>query len=89
MVFLAAWWIQGLTLGLTIQAVASEPVNWGNWPFWTGTAAVAMVGGFIAIFTPGGLGVREGLLMELLSRQLGPDEAVLVAVSTARRGARG
>jgi hypothetical protein len=38
MVFLAAWWIQGLTLGLTIQAVASEPVNWGNWPFWTGTA---------------------------------------------------
>ncbi|MGE5194400.1 MAG: lysylphosphatidylglycerol synthase transmembrane domain-containing protein [Deltaproteobacteria bacterium] len=79
-VFLAAWWIQGLTLGLTIQAASPEPVNWGDWPFWTGTAAVALVGGFVAVFTPGGLGVREGLLMELLSRQLGPHEAVLVAV---------
>jgi uncharacterized membrane protein YbhN (UPF0104 family) len=79
-VFLAAWWIQGLTLGLTIRAVSTEPVNWGDWPFWTGTAAVAVVGGFIAIFSPGGLGVREGLLMELLSRDLGPSKAVLVAV---------
>ena len=79
-VFLAAWWIQGLALGLTIQAVSAEPVNWGDWPFWTGAAAVAVVGGFVAIFSPGGLGVREGLLMELLSRQLGPHEAVAVAM---------
>jgi hypothetical protein len=79
-VFLAAWWIQGLTLGLTIQAVSPEPVSWGDWPFWTAAAAVALVGGFFAVFTPGGLGVREGLLMELLSRHLGPHEAVLVAV---------
>jgi uncharacterized membrane protein YbhN (UPF0104 family) len=79
-VFLAAWWIQGLTLGLMIQAVSPDPVSWGDWPFWTGTAAVAVVGGFVAIFTPGGLGVREGLLMELLAPQLGPHEAVLVAV---------
>jgi uncharacterized membrane protein YbhN (UPF0104 family) len=80
LLFLAAWWLQGLTLGLTIRAVSAEPVNWADWPFWTGTAAVALVGGFVAVFTPGGLGVREGLLMELLSRQLGPHEAVLVAI---------
>jgi uncharacterized membrane protein YbhN (UPF0104 family) len=55
-------------------------VNWGDWPFWTATAAVALVGGFLAVFTPGGLGVREGLMMELLTRQIGPHEAVLVAV---------
>jgi uncharacterized membrane protein YbhN (UPF0104 family) len=79
-VFLAAWWIQGLTLGFTIQAVSSEPLAIGDWPFWTGTAAIALVGGFIAVFTPGGLGVREGLLMELLSQDVGPHEAVLVAV---------
>src|SRR5262245_874985 len=78
--FLAAWWLQGLTLGLTICAVSAEPVSWTDWPFWTGTAAVALVGGFVAVFTPGGLGVREGLLMELLSRQLGPHEAVVVAL---------
>jgi uncharacterized membrane protein YbhN (UPF0104 family) len=78
--FVAGWWVQGLTLGLTIHAVSAEPWNWSDWPFWTGTASVAMVGGFVVLFAPGGLGVREGLLMELLERQLGPREAVLVAL---------
>ncbi len=80
LVFLAAWWIQGLTLGLTMQAVSHDRIAWSEWPCWTATAAVAMVGGFIAIFTPGGLGVREGLLMELLTGQVGAHQAVLVAV---------
>jgi hypothetical protein len=78
--FVAAWWLQGLALGLTIHAVSTEPWKWDDWPFWTGSSAVAMVGGFLAFFAPGGLGVREGLLMELLERQLGPREAVLVAL---------
>jgi uncharacterized membrane protein YbhN (UPF0104 family) len=78
--FVASWWLQGLTLGLTIQAVSPQQWNWADWPFWTGTAAVALVGGFVVIFAPGGLGVREGLLMELLEHQLGPHEAVLVAL---------
>ena len=77
--FVASWWIQGLTLGLTIQSVSEEAWNWSDWPFWTGTAAAAIVGGFLAVFAPGGLGVREGVLMELLERQLGP-RAVLVAL---------
>jgi hypothetical protein len=79
-VFLGAWWIQGLTLGLTILAVAPEKASPADWPFWTASAAVALVGGFIAVFTPGGLGVREGLLMELLAGPLGPRDAVVVAV---------
>jgi uncharacterized membrane protein YbhN (UPF0104 family) len=78
--FLASWSMQGLTLGLTIQAVSTEPWNWADWPFWTGSATLALVGGFVVIFAPGGLGVREGLLMELLERQLGSREAVLVAL---------
>jgi uncharacterized membrane protein YbhN (UPF0104 family) len=78
--FLASWWMQGLTLGLTIRAVSAKPWNWNDWPFWTGTVAVALVGGFLAVFAPGGLGVREGLLMEMLERQLAPREAVLVAL---------
>jgi len=80
LVFVASWWMQGLTLGLTIHSVSAAPWDWSDWPFWTGTVAVALVGGFIAVFAPGGLGVREGLLMELLERQLGPREAVVVAL---------
>ncbi|HTI50751.1 MAG TPA: hypothetical protein VL475_07365, partial [Planctomycetaceae bacterium] len=79
-VFLGAWWLQGATLGLTLQALSPEPVSWSDWPLWTGTAAVSLVGGFLAIFAPGGLGVREGLLMELLRQQLGPHEAVAAAI---------
>ena len=78
--FLAAWWIQGLVLGFTILGIAPEKASPGDWPFWTASAAVALVGGFIAVFTPGGLGVREGLLMELLAGPLGPRDAVVVAV---------
>jgi hypothetical protein len=78
--FLADWWIHGLTLGLTIFGVIGDRAQWSDWPFWTGAAAVALVGGFLVILAPGGLGVREGLLLELLERQLGPREAVLVTV---------
>src|SRR5579872_1541512 len=81
LVFLPAWWIQGLTLGLVIRAFSSGPWVWGDWPFWTGTAAAAIVGGFLVLFAPGGLGVREGLLMELLAPQLGPHQAVVVALA--------
>ncbi|MBI3863049.1 MAG: flippase-like domain-containing protein [Planctomycetia bacterium] len=79
-VFMAAWWAHGLTLGLTIRGVVGDRAPWTDWPVWTGMAAVAMVGGFFAVFAPAGLGVREGLLMELLARYLGSREAVLVAV---------
>lgn len=78
--FLGAWWLHGATLGLTLQALSPDSVDWSQWPLWTGAAAVSMVGGFLAVFAPGGLGVREGLLMELLRQQVGPHEAVAAAV---------
>jgi glycosyltransferase 2 family protein len=78
--FLPAWWIQGGVIGATIFAVSPNPHGWTDWPVWTGTAAIAMVGGFAAVFAPGGLGVREGLLMELLRNHTDPQTAVLVAV---------
>ena len=79
-VFLVAWWMQGVTLGLTLQAISPEPIDWRDWPTWTGAAAVALVVGFLALFAPGGLGVREGLLIELLEQQVGPAQAVITAI---------
>jgi hypothetical protein len=78
--FIPAWWIHGLTLGLTIYAVIGDRISWSDWPFWTGATAISLVGGFVILFAPGGLGVREGLLLELFERQLEPREAVLVTV---------
>ncbi len=46
----------------------------------TATVALAYVAGFLAIFVPGGLGVREGLLLALLT-PLAPQNEALVALS--------
>lgn len=78
--FLGAWWMQGLVLGLTISGVTGQSPHWTAWPIWTESVTIANVGGFIAVFAPGGLGVREGLLMELLRTQTDPHTAVVVTV---------
>jgi len=79
-VFLFGWWLQGLTLGLVLRGVSGTPIDWSDWPMWTGMSVITIAGGFIAVFAPGGLGVREGLLMEMLRNQVGPHEAVVAAV---------
>lgn len=78
-VFLAGWWIQGASLGAAIGSVSPEHAILADWPRWTGAAALSLVGGFVVLFAPGGLGVREALLLALLSH-LEPRSAVLVTV---------
>jgi hypothetical protein len=77
---MGGWWLQGLSLGLTIHAVSSSPWVWSAWPSWTAGAALATFLGFVVLFAPGGMGVREGVLMEILRTQIDPPRAVLVAV---------
>lgn len=79
-VYLLSWWLQGLTLGLVLRGLSATPIDWGDWPLWTGMSVITIAGGFFAVFAPGGLGVREGLLMEMLRNQVGPHEAVVAAV---------
>jgi glycosyltransferase 2 family protein len=66
--FAGSWMLHGLSLGLTLRAV-SDRVTWTSWPAWTGGVAGATSAGFAALFAPGGLGVREGLLMAVLENQ--------------------
>ena len=81
-VFCLSWTLHGISLGCTIRAVSPDGVDWSDWPIWTGTAALAASIGFIAIFAPAGIGVREGLLIEILRSQPGfaAKQAVVVAV---------
>lgn len=82
LVFVVAWGIQGLSLGLTLQAVSETRFTLGDWPFWTAAVCAASVLGFVAVFAPGGLGVREGVLIEMLRLHpdIGPQAAVTAAV---------
>ena len=76
--FAGSWLLHGLSLGLTLRAVG-DSMNWSAWPVWTGGVAGATAVGFAALFAPGGLGVREGLLLEVLSVQpdVTPGQAVV------------
>jgi uncharacterized membrane protein YbhN (UPF0104 family) len=78
LLLIAGWWFHGLSLGFTIQSISSTPLELRDWPSWTAGASLATVLGFLAVFTPGGMGVREWALMEIFGPRLG-FRAVLVA----------
>ena len=75
------WWIHGLSMGCTIQALSPDPVSWADWPRWTAATALSIVLGFMALFAPGGLGIREWILMEILEPELGPLALVATVLS--------
>jgi glycosyltransferase 2 family protein len=82
--FVATWLVHGLSLGCTLRAVgvATSP---SDWLIWTGNVSSASFLGFVAVFAPGGLGVREAALMELLKAQPGISAAQAVAASVLLR----
>jgi uncharacterized membrane protein YbhN (UPF0104 family) len=76
----AGWWLQGLSLGLTLRAISHESWTLGDWPMWTTAASASTVLGFVVVIAPGGLGPREWAIMQLLSGSAGGSQAVLAAV---------
>jgi hypothetical protein len=81
--FLLSWAMQGLSLGMTLCAVG-EPVRWDNWPMWSGAMALSTSLGFAVLFVPAGLGVREGILLGILT-QAGVDAHAAVAATVLSR----
>lgn len=65
------WTLMGLTLWATLRAMAIPMVNpVSDIPLCVASAAMATVAGFVVLFIPGGLGVREATLVILLSPYL-------------------
>lgn len=85
-VFVTTWLVHGLSLGCTLRAVGVE-TSLSNWLMWTGDVSSASFLGFLAVFAPGGLGVREAALIELLNAQPGISQSQAVAASVLLRGA--
>ncbi len=80
--FVVAWSCHGLSLGCTLASISSSPISLSQWPVWTAAVSLATSVGFFAIFAPGGVGVREGFLIEVLRIQpeIGEQQAVAAAV---------
>jgi glycosyltransferase 2 family protein len=81
--FLISWAIQGLSLGVTLQAV-DQPLHWAEWPVWSGAMALSTSLGFAMLFAPAGLGVREGILLGILE-QAGVDSHAAIAATVLSR----
>jgi uncharacterized membrane protein YbhN (UPF0104 family) len=60
-----SWLLFGLAFLIFIKAMAQADFN--MYPTLTGAFAFSLNIGFLALFTPGGIGVREGILVFLLS----------------------
>ncbi len=66
------WFLLGLSLWMTVQAIRPEPAAFSWDEYWRLTAinALAYVFGFVAFFMPGGAGAREYVLAILLAAEL-------------------
>ena len=72
------WCCQGFAFFLFVRSLA--PVPWTDAGVLTACYAFAWIVGFLSFLTPGGLGVREGLLSLLLSSYMPISQATLVAL---------
>jgi uncharacterized membrane protein YbhN (UPF0104 family) len=80
----AGWCLLGLSQLGVVRAFdpagAAAVLALGLVPVVIASVALATVAGFVVAVLPGGLGVREGVLMSALAPALGPDNAVVAAL---------
>jgi len=79
--YFAVWFTMGAAFYAFVRALT--PVPWSHLPLVTGVYALSWVSGFLAVFAPAGLGVREGMLAYLLVQFL-PEPAALAAALASR-----
>ncbi|HKY59740.1 MAG TPA: lysylphosphatidylglycerol synthase domain-containing protein [Gemmatimonadota bacterium] len=76
--YLGAWIVFGLGFALFVRSV-SDPAA-GSIPALAGICATGYLAGWVAVFVPGGLGVREGVYALLLAEILPGPVAAAVAI---------
>ncbi len=70
---------------MILHAVGETGFDLADWPLWTGAMALSTSLGFAVLFAPGGLGVREGILLGILNTQPGISPQSAVAVTLLSR----
>jgi glycosyltransferase 2 family protein len=75
--YVLIWALMGLAFWLTARALISLPFS--SVFYYTGAFSIAWLAGLVAFFAPGGIGVREAVLVGLLHARIGTADAALVA----------
>lgn len=79
LMFALSWVGHGLSLLLVLRSMNPEIVSLNAWVITTAAAAAGTSIGFFAVFAPGGLAVREGLIITMLAPSMGGPIAVAAA----------
>jgi hypothetical protein len=77
--FVGAWLLFGLSLGCVLQSLGHSAESTSDCLRWTCAVAAGTSLGFIVLFAPGGLGVREGLIIAMLEPSAGGRTAIAAA----------
>jgi len=73
------WLLFGLSLWATMLAVPGIQAGLSDLPLLTTCVCLAMIAGFVSLL-PGGIGVREAVMMQLITPAFGPVAAFVAAV---------
>jgi uncharacterized membrane protein YbhN (UPF0104 family) len=76
--FMVSWSVYGLAFNIFIRSLT--PFSWSLAPFLGSAFAFSYIIGFLSVFVPGGLGVREGILVFYLSSYFPLPVATLIAL---------
>lgn len=77
-VHILLWCCQGLAFFLFVRSLA--PVQWKDVGILSACYAFAWIVGFLSFLTPGGLGVREGLLGLVLANYMSTPQATFISL---------
>lgn len=78
--YVAVWIVFGVAFWLTARALFDVPA--ADVLRYSGVFAAAWVAGFVVVIAPGGLGVREAVIVALLRGRLGEAEAIVLATAS-------
>ena len=76
------WVLVGMSLWCTMQSIpglTEEPVSWTHLPLLTACVGLALIAGFLSLL-PGGVGVREWIIVTLLAGTFGSVAAFVSAI---------
>ena len=78
--YAATWPLIGVSFWMTARAFLDVSVS--DIALYTGAFAAAWIVGLIAIYAPGGIGVREAVLVAILGPRIGSADALVVAAAS-------
>jgi uncharacterized membrane protein YbhN (UPF0104 family) len=76
-----SWSCNALSLGFVLKSISSDGIDFMQFPIWLASVCLSTFFGFVVLVAPGGLGVREGILAEMLKDQpgIGGERAIIAA----------